>query len=156
MNVKKNSYYLVVCFTVIIGLVAVILGGCGKEGGSPQSGVISDVTMAAAVDANDRPLQPTSVFTVEAEAFYCSLRLSHFPLGTEIRAEWVYLGDETAGGSAEYQVLQVNTSTIEGDGYTSLSLQRPPYAGVRWPKGDYKVVFYIENEERTSASFRVE
>jgi hypothetical protein len=156
MNIKKKSYCLVFCFTIIIGLLAVILGGCGKDGGSPKNGVISEVTIAAAVDANDRPLQPTSVFTVDAEVFYCSLRLSHFQLGTVIRAEWVYLGDEAAGGIADYQVLQVNTSTIEGDGYTSLSLQRPPYTGVKWPKGDYKVVFYIDDEERASAPFRVE
>jgi len=156
MNIKNNSYWLVVCVTIALGLVAVLLGGCGKKEVSPQGGVISEVKMAAAVDSNDRPLQPTSVFTVDAEAFYCSLRLSHFPLGTGIRAEWVYMGDEAAGGVAEKQVLRVNTSTIEGDGYTSVSLQRPPYAGVKWPKGDYKVVLYVEDEETASVSFRVE
>jgi len=156
MNIKSNSYWLVVCVIVTLGLVAVMLGGCGTSGVSPQGGVISEIKMAAAVDANDRPLQPTSVFTVDAEAFYCSFRLSHFPLGTGIRAEWVYMGDEAAGGVAEYQVLRVNTATIEGDGYTSVSLQLPPYEGVKWMKGDYKVVFSVEGEETASVSFRVE
>ncbi|MBC8275040.1 MAG: hypothetical protein H8E40_08735 [Chloroflexi bacterium] len=156
MNIRNNSCRLVVCVTIALVLVAVMLGGCGNKEGSTQGGVISEVTMAAAVDENDRPIQPTSVFTVDTEAFYCSLRLSHFPLGTGIRAEWVYMGDETAGGVAEKQVLRVNTATIEGDGYTSVSLQRPPYEGVKWPKGDYKVVLYVEGEETASVSFRVE
>jgi hypothetical protein len=152
----NSSYRLTVQIVVALVLVSVLLVGCGTHGVNPQGGVISEVKMAAAVDENDRPLQPTSVFTVDAEAFYCSLRLSHFPLGTGIRADWVYMGDEAAGGSVEGQVLQMNAATIEGDGYTSLSLQHPPYEGVKWMKGDYKVVFYIEGEERTSVYFRVE
>ncbi|MCJ7655110.1 MAG: hypothetical protein MUO97_07420 [Dehalococcoidia bacterium] len=156
MSIKNNSYRLSVLIVVALVLVSALLVGCGNKEVSTQGGVISEVKMAAAVDANDRPLQPTSVFTVDAEAFYCSLRLSHFPLGTGIRAEWVYMGDEAAGGVAEKQVLRVNTATIEGDGYTSVSLQRPPYAGVKWPKGDYKVVLYIEDDETASVSFKVE
>ncbi|MCX6009174.1 MAG: hypothetical protein NTW48_03930 [Chloroflexi bacterium] len=156
MNIKNNSYWLVVCVTIALGLVAVLLGGCGKKEVSPQGGVISEVTMAAAVDSNDRPLQPTGVFTVDTEAFYCSLRLSHFPPGTKIKAEWIFVGGETMIGIAENTVLASYIGTPEGDGYTSVTLERPDLAGVKWPKGDYKVVFSVEGDEKGSASFKVE
>jgi hypothetical protein len=35
-------------------------------------------------------------------------------------------------------------------------LERPDFAGVKWPKGDYKVVLYIGDVEEASASFKVE
>ena len=156
MNSRNKSYWWVVCVAIALGLVALLLVGCGKKEFSPQSGGISEVKMAAAVDSNDRPLQPTSVFTVDTEAFYCSLKLSHFPPGTEIKAEWIYVGGTEMVGVAANTVLQTNIGHPEGDGYTSIVLKRPDYTGVKWPKGDYKVVFSVEGEEKANVSFKVE
>ena len=158
MNIRKNNFRLVLCITIALVMVAVMVGGCGNKEGSTQGGVISDVTIAAAVDENDQPIQPTSVFTDDAEAFYCSLKLSGFPAGTKIRADWIYVGAEGVDEAAEDTVLWVNTGTIGGkEGYTSVAVRRsdmpPEYI---WPKGDYKVVFSAEGEEKASASFRVE
>jgi hypothetical protein len=151
----NKNFWLLFRVVIVLILATVLVVGCGKEG-SPQGGVISEVTMATAVDSNDRPLQPTSVFTGDAEAFYCSLKLSHFPPGTKIKAEWIFVKGETMIGIAENTVLQTNIGTPEGDGYTSVSLEHPSYSGVKWPKGDYKVVFSVGDEEKASASFRVE
>ena len=123
---------------------------------SSSDGTVTDVTMATALDSNNRPLRSTSVFTVDTEAFYCSFKLSHFPPGTRIKAEWVYVGGEVVGEVGENNVLQSNTGTIEGDGYTSIALKRPPYPDYKWPKGDYKVVLSVGDEEKASASFKVE
>jgi hypothetical protein len=153
--VNKN-FWLLFRVVIVLILATVLVGGCGKKELSPQDGVISEVTMAAAVDSNDRPLQPTSVFTVDTEAFYCSLRLSHFPPGSQIKAEWIYVGGTEMVGVAANTVLQTNIGTPEGDGYTSIVLQRPDITGVKWPKGDYKVVLSVEGEEKASASFKVE
>jgi len=156
MNIKNNSYWLVVRIVIVLSLVAVSLVGCKKGEDSSSVGVISNVTMAAAVDSNDRPLSPTSLFTVDTEAFYCSLKLSHFPPDTKIRAEWVYVGGEAVAEVGENRVLQSDTGTIGGDGYTSIAFQRPPYPDYKWPKGDYKVVLSVGDEEKASASFKVE
>jgi hypothetical protein len=151
----NKNFWLLFRVVIVLILATVLVGGCGKKEASPQDGVISEVTMATAVDSNDRPLQPTDVFTADTEAFYCSLRLSHFPPGTLIKADWVYVSGE-AGGVTANTVIKTNTGTIEGDGYTSIVLQRPDFAGVKWPKGDYKVVLSVEGEEKASASFKVE
>ena len=164
MNIKSNSYWLVVCVIVTLGLVAVMLGGCGTSGVSPQGGVISEIKMAAAVDENDRPLQPTSVFAGDAEMIYCSLKLSDFPPGTRIKMEWVYVGGEAENESGlfsmEAGIFRTDAGTIDGDGYTSIALELPVafMPDYKWPKGDYKVVLSVEGEEkeRASVSFKVE
>lgn len=152
----NSSYRLTTRIVIALVLASVLLVGCGTNGASQQGGVISEVTMAKAVDENDRPLQPTSVFGVDTEAFYCSLRLSHFPPGTQIKAEWILVHAEEMVGIADNTVLTMSMGTVEGDGYTSIVLDTPDFAGVKWPKGDYKVVFSVEGEEKASASFKVE
>ena len=155
MNIRNNSCWLVVCVTITLVLVAVMLGGCGNKEGSTQGGVITEVTMAAAVDENDRPIQPTSVFTVDTEVFYCSLKLSGFPSGTRIMAQWIYVGGEV---EEENKIFSVSTGTVGGDGYTSVAFELPTDAvpGYKWPRGDYKIVLSVEGEEKASASFKVE
>jgi hypothetical protein len=167
----NKNFWLLFRVVIVLILATVLVGGCAKKEASPQDGVISEVTMAAAVDGNDRPLQPTDVFTVDTEAFYCSFKLSHFPPGTKIKAEWIYVAGQAVVGPSDNTVLQagqavvglsdnsvlrMNTATIDGDGYTSIALQRPSFSGVKWPKGDYKVVLSIEDEEKASVSFKVE
>jgi hypothetical protein len=152
----NKNFWLLFRVVIVLILATVLVGGCGKKEASPQDGVISEVTMAAAVDSNDRPLQPTDVFTVDTEAFYCSLKLSHFPPGTKIKAEWIFVKGKEMIGIAENTVLATYIGTPEGDGYTSVALEHPSYSGVKWPTGDYKVVFSVEGEEKASASFKVE
>ena len=155
MNIRNNSWRLAVCVTIALVLVAVMLGGCGNKEGSAQGGVISEVTMAAAVDENDRPIRPTNVFAVDTDVFYCSVKLSGFPSGTIIKAEWIYLGSEAEGGD---NIFEVDTGTVGGDGYTSTSARRPTDVvyGYTWPKGDYKIVLSVDGVEKASAPFKVE
>jgi len=159
MNIRKNGFWFLVCITITLGLMAVMLGGCGDREVSPEGGVISEVTMAAALDSEERPLQPASVFAPDAEVIYCSLKLSGFPPDTKIVADWIYVTGEQVGVGAmkENTVFQKDVGTPEGDGYTSISLQRPEaYKEVPWPKGEYKVVFSVDDEEKASVSFKVE
>jgi hypothetical protein len=151
--VNKNFWLLFRVVMVLI-LATVLVVGCAKKY-TVEDAVISEVTMATAVDSEDRPLQPTDVFPADTKAFYCSLRLSHFPPGTQIKAEWIYVGGAGMVGVAANTVLQRNTGTPEGDGYTYVVLQNPGYVA-NWPKGDYKVVFSVEDVEKASVSFKVE
>jgi hypothetical protein len=136
-------------------LATVLVAGCAKKY-TVEDAVISEVTMATDVDSEGRPINPTDVFPVDAKAFYCSLKLSHFPPGTEIKAEWIIMASQAVVGlSSEGTVLRTFIGHPEGDGYTYVVLQ-PDYAGVNWPRGDYKVVFSVEDVEKASVSFRVE
>jgi hypothetical protein len=159
MNIRRSVFWLLVCVAISLGLMVVMLGGCENGNGSTQGGVISEVTMASALDSEERPLEPTSVFAPDAEVIYCSLKLTGFSPDTMIVAEWIYVKGEQVGIGAmeENTVFQTNVGTPEGDGYTSISLQRPEdYKEVPWPKGEYKIVFSVDNEEKASVSFTVE
>ncbi len=112
--------------------------------------------MATGVDSEGRPVNPTDVFSVDTKAFYCSLKLSHFPPGTEIKAEWILMAGQAAVGLSDNTTLQTNIGHPEGDGYTYIVLESTGYAGVKWPRGEYKVVFSVGDVEKASVSFRVE
>jgi hypothetical protein len=158
MNIKNNSYWLVVRIVIALSLVVVSLVGCKKGEDSSSVGVISDVKIATAVDNDGRPLQPTSVFPIDADGFYCSFKLSHFPPGTKIKAELVYVGGEAEEEVGENNLFGVQAGTIEreGVGYTSIGFQRSSMPDNTWPKGDYKVVLYVDDEEEASVFFKVE
>ena len=120
-------------------------------------GSISDVTIATAVDSKDRPIHPETVFPTDTEKFYCSFKVSGFPYGTRIGVEWIYVGGEAAEEVGENTVFQQNSGTLGGDdGYTAIELPMPDYPDYKWPKGDYKVVLYVEGVEMTSTSYKVE
>jgi hypothetical protein len=67
------------------------------------------------------------------------------------------------GGEAEEEVgennlfgVQAGTIEREGVGYTSIGFQRSSMPDNTWPKGDYKVVLYVDDEEEASVFFKVE
>jgi hypothetical protein len=152
--VNKN-FRLLSLIVIVLILVTVLLTGCGEKY-TVEDGVISEVTMAAAVDSEGRPLQPTDVFPVDTLSFYCSVKLSHFPPGTQIKAEWIIMAGQAMIGVSDNTVLQMSRGIVEGDGYTAVELTRPDYEGVKWPLGDYVVIFYVEDVEKARTSFRVE
>lgn len=151
----RKNFWLLFRVVMVLILATVLVTGCAKKY-TVEDAIISEVTMATAVDSEGRPVNPTDVFTVDNKAFYCSMKLSHFPPGTEIKAEWIIMAGQAAVGLSESTVLQTNIGHPEGDGYTYVVMQLPDYAGVKWPRGGYKVVLYVEDVERTSVSFRVE
>ena len=156
---NKNFWLLVRVVTVLI-LATVLLGGCGKKEVSPQGGVVSEVTMTTAVDSEDRPTNPTTVFPTDADGFIVSFKISGFPVDSKVRAEWIYVGGdpEIEAQIGQNYVMETHTATItrEGEGYTAAAYIRPPLEDYRWPKGDYKVVLSVGDEEKASASFKVE
>ena len=151
----NKKFWLLFLVVIVLILTTVFVTGCGKKY-TVEDGVISEVTMAAAVDSGGRPLQPTDVFPVDTLAFYCSLKLSHFPPGTQIKAEWIIMAGQAMVGISDNTVLQTSMGIVEGDGYTFIELTRPDYEGVKWPVGEYKVIFYVEDVEKARTSFRVE
>jgi hypothetical protein len=152
--VNKN-FWLLFRVVIVLILATVLVAGCAKKY-TVEDGVISEVTMATAVDNEGRPINPTDVFTVDTKALYCSFKLFHFPLGTKIKAEWMIMAGQAAVGVSKSTLLQTNNGTVEGDGYTYVEMQLPDYAGVKWPRGGYKVILYVGDEEKTTVSFRVE
>ncbi|OGN92847.1 MAG: hypothetical protein A2Z75_07280 [Chloroflexi bacterium RBG_13_50_10] len=164
----NKKFWLLFLVVVVLILVTSLLVSCVGEKG----GTISDVALSTEVDSHDRPLQPASVFSPETEKIYCSFKLSGVPSGSRIKAEWMYVGtgvekedntDNTGLVLPEIlleeltgpRVFQTQTGTITGSGYTA-SVFEQSNPDIILPLGDYKVVLYINDQEKASVSFKVQ
>jgi len=159
MNNSSKSYRLVLGIAVVLILVTVLVTGCGIKEASPFNGVISEITMSTGVDSNNRPVNPTTVFPADAPGFYCSFKLSGFPVGSNLLTQWIYLGGdpeaEALTGKNYVAEVQKATITKKGQGYTSTAYfpNMPDYT---WPKGDYKVLIIVDGQEEASTTFKVQ
>jgi hypothetical protein len=158
-NICKN-YKLTLSITVVLILATVLVTGCIKQIASSKTGVVSDITMSTGVDSNNRPVNPTTVFATNAAGFYCSFKLSGFPVGAKLEAQWVYVGGDPASENitGENYVVETQQATIakEGQGYTSTVYTKPPMPDYTFPKGDYKVVITVDGLEKASTFFKVQ
>jgi hypothetical protein len=173
MKNSYKNYRLAIVIIMALSIMILLLGGCGKKEASISGGVISDITMSTAVDQHDRPLQPASVFPADTKKLYCSFKLSGFPADSKIRAEWLYSMEMTGVQSSENSsslgqpltsMIQQQTGTISGDGYTSISIEPFLNLGMfssdnttsrAWVVGNYKVVLYVGDVEKGSISFEI-
>jgi len=152
----SKRYWLVIQIVAALLLSAVLLTGCGQEGVTSASGMLTEITMTAAVDKDSRPLYPTTTFATDANAFYCSFKVIDAPPGTEIKGEWTYVSgevEEEIGG--KNFVMDEVTITVEGTQYAYVYYLLPRVPDYTWPKGEYKVVLYVNGEEDASIPFTV-
>ena len=141
----KKSPLFIACIIVASLLLAISLTACDEEVS------LSEATMCRSVDGDMRPIDATDVFTTDTPEIFCSVRLSYAPADTEVKAEWIYVQGELEG--TENYLIDDYSLTAEGTVYLSFSLTKPE-AG--WPKGEYKVILYVDGEEKLSVPFTVQ
>lgn len=160
MNNGSKSYKQALGITAFLIIAIVLVTGCVKQIYSSQTGVVSDIIMSKAVDSNNRPIDPTTVFAANTAGFYCSFKLSGFPAGAKLQAEWTYLGGDPEAEliTGKNYVVETQQAVIskEGQGYTSTVLSRPEVPDYTYPKGDYKVVISVDGLEKASTTFKVQ
>lgn len=160
MNNSRKIYKLVISFSVVLVLLTVLVSGCIEREPSVATGVIYNVTMSKSIDPESRPVEPTTVFAVDAPAFYCSFTVYNFPVGSKLEAKWIYVGGDPNAENITGKnfVVETQTATIlkEGRGQTNTVYPKPPIPDYKWPKGDYKVVISVEGIEKASTYFKVE
>jgi FlaG/FlaF family flagellin (archaellin) len=158
MNNYSKSYRLALGIAIVLILATVLVTGCRKA--SVSSGVISEISISTAVDSNNRPINPTTVFSTDAEGFYCSFKVSGFPIGSKLQAQWIYVGGDPEAemkiGKNYAAEMQTATITTEGQGYTSTVYSAAGMPDYTWPKGDYKVVISVDGQEKGSTTFKVQ
>ena len=153
-----NKFSAAVRMTVGLISAAILLMGCVGEGdeASPARGLLSEATMAMAVDENSRPVGPTTVFPTDAEGLFCSFKITDAPPGTEIKAEWVYVGGEIEEDIGKNSTIETMNAIAEGTCYTYVAKSYLPRLDFEWPRGDYEVVLYVNGEKQVSVPFRIE
>ena len=154
----SNHFSAPVRVAVALISATILLMGCAGEGDEtgPASGLLSEATMATAVDENSRPVGPTTVFPTDAELLCCSFKITDAPPGTEIIAEWVYVGGEVEEEVGKNCILETMNAIAEGTCYTYVAKALTPMPDYQWPRGDYKIVLYVNGEEQASVPFKIE
>jgi hypothetical protein len=160
MNSKHLNRKLVIPILSPLILAIVLLAGCNLQRPSSETGTITNVVMSASVDENGRPVNPTNVFSEDAPGFYCSFRLSGFPVGAKLEVKWIYVsGDPEAQEiTGEDYVAETQTAEISktGSGYTYTVYGQPGVPDYKWPKGNYKVVISVDGIEKATTTFTVQ
>ena len=144
---KKSGEILL---AVLVLMVMLGTGGCEGEV-SITTAHFNEATMALGVDANNKPVDPTTVFSTEIPEIFCSAKLSNAPDDTEINSSWIYVKGELAD-LTDYEIGNY-TLTTGGTQYIQFSLTKPDNG---WPRGNYKLVLSIDGKEVETLEFTVE
>ena len=112
---------------------------------------LSEATMCLSVDSDMRPVSATDIFATDTPEIFCSVKLSSAPSDTDVKAEWIYVQGELEG--TENYLIDDYTLTAEGTLYLGFSLTEPDTG---WPTGEYKVILYVDGEEKLSVPFTVQ
>lgn len=142
----KSKVFLTIVLVLVSLMLMMPLVGCEV---SCTTASLSEATMCTGVDADSEPLDSVNVFSVDTPEIFCSVKLSNAPSDTLVKAEWIYVEGEA--GLTDY-FLDDYELTADGTRYLSFSLT---YTG-EWPRGDYKVVLYVDGKEKSSVPFTVE
>jgi len=136
---------------VISLLSALILLSVGCEGEvSFTTAKLSEATMALGVTDDNKPVNATKVFSPDTEEIFCSVKLSNAPSDTQVTSVWIYVGGEEED-LTNYEIDNYSVIT-EGTRYINFSLPRGDNA---FPKGDYKLVLYVDGKESVALPFTV-
>lgn len=152
---REKFFTIAIALSILFTTLALPLAGCTGEVGFPTSSgkaSLSNATMCKSVDLETgEPIEPSDTFSTTTPLIFCSVKVSNATLDTKISAEWLYLRQ---GDSDETGLLIADwNTTTEGTHYIPLSVTSPENG---WPTGDYKVVLYLDDNEKTSVTFKVQ
>jgi hypothetical protein len=113
---------------------------------------LGEATMCTKVDEKTKkPVEKTDVFTSDTPEIFCSVKLSSAPSDTNIKSEWIYVKGE-AEDLSDYKIDEF-TITTDGTKYISFSLARP---NTGFPKGEYILKLYLDDEIKLNVPFKVD
>jgi hypothetical protein len=123
-----------------VAMVVLVMLACSF---SASTANIKDAQMALDYDGN----QPTTVFTGQ-DTFYCIVELANAPDDTKVKAAWTAVQAEGVAANTfidEYEL-------VTGSGTLHFELSNDQL----WPRGQYKVDLYLNDELEQTLEFQVQ
>jgi len=149
----KTKLLLITLSSFLAAGLLLFAAGCEEPKPTPTptpTATITEITMATGVDADNKPVKPTSKFTTDTARVFCSAKMNDAPPGTKVTGRWAYLSGELPGVTG--YVIDSASVDIEGTKYFVLSLSKPTNG---WPRGLYAVTLLVNDKEVASAPFSV-
>jgi hypothetical protein len=127
------------------------LAGCECQA-SYSSAYLSEATMCKSVDAHQRPIDKTDIFSANDPKIYCSVKLSNAPDDTEVKAVWVIVQGEFQGQSLTNYTADEASVKAGGTKYASFYLSQTK----GFPTGDWAVKLFLNGKEELTVPFKVQ
>ena len=111
-----------------------------------ESAYLSEATTCRNIDTETaEPIEKTTVFTTDTPVIYCSVKLSNASPNTEVKAQWIYVTENT--------VLHEDVSKDNENGYLAFHLQSSENG---LALGDYTVRLFLNGQLKFQVHFKVE
>ena len=150
---EKRLLILLIVVMALVAMLLIPLTGCAGEV-SVTTASLSEATMCKSIDQEtQQPIEKGDVYPTDAEAFYCSVKLSNAPADTVVSAQWIYVQGEEA--SLNNYLIDETSVTTDGTRYVGFSLTRGPESPA-WPRGDYIVKLLVDGKEKITVPFKVQ
>lgn len=116
-------------------------GPLDKQATAPD---VDDLELGRGVDANKKVTDGTDDFTPK-DTIYLSVKTDGAAANSEVKVRWTY---------QDGQLVKEDKRMISagGDAWTEFHISKP---GAGFPKGDYKVIAYVNGVEKGSKTFEV-
>lgn len=141
--------YTKLTIIAVITLLSMPLIGC-SENSIYTSESLGDVALSSELDKELQPINSKTVFDKDTQAIYCSFTPSKAPIGANIRAQWIHVRREINGVN-DY-VIDQWTEPKKNQGRMAMFIRRPTNG---WPKGDYRVVLFVDGREELQIPFSI-
>jgi hypothetical protein len=150
MKIKIKNIIISIITIIMASMLMSLFAGCSGEV-SFTTASLSDAYTCNSIDSSTKaPVIKSSVFSTNDSVIYCSVKLSNAPSDTEVKAQWIYVQGEVK--DLNNYVINETPIKAEGTRYVSFSIEAPPSG---WPKGDYLVKLFVDNQEKLTVNFKV-
>jgi len=149
-GMNKEMRFIYIVSLVMAMAFSLILGsGCGGQYEAAPDGsvaVLSDVGTCKSFSTTKGPGQLTDTFSRTDRWITCAAKLSDAPRSTKVKAIWYH----------DHRQIYTQTISTHGTRWLGLTLKLEDLDLVRFREGDYSIKFFLNGEEHTTQSFRVE
>jgi len=129
---------MIIKLLLSLSLLLTLLAAC-----APQPAAV----FTTQVDADGRPLNSATVFTVDTPRIICSVSTAGLPVTGELSAKWLY----NSGG--QWKTLKEESLAVAGGPYLVFPADA---TDTGWVTGDYSVDLLLDSKPLSSAGFSVQ
>ena len=130
-------------------LLFLLITGCGNNN-FYTSESLDNIALSPKVDKQLQPIDSNTILDTDTQIIYCSFTPSRAPIDANIMAQWLYVQGE--GNGANNYVIDQWTETKKNQGRMAMFIRRPTNG---WPKGDYRIVLFVNDREEIRIPFSI-
>jgi hypothetical protein len=142
----RNKKLIIILLLVLSAVVV----GCSSKPIVYTSPSLKEIVLSPEVDKQLKPVNATSIFGTDTKQIFCSFEPLESSINSKVTARWMYVSGE-APGLTNY-IIQDWSELVKQKGPMAMFMNRPTNG---WPKGNYRVVLFVNDLQEISIPFKV-